>query len=202
MDYLRSNSTAGINFTLCDYNQSVLRLVTLPNLIVAWAKTVLSQEQWTLLQNTNDPNVPVLENELLLTKELLHRFNEDLTARNIQLFFISGTWGRKFIDILVQQHLIPYPNTLILTSETIYQPDTLPIISETLIEIILSNKQAGNNAKTLLAAKDIYFGVGGSIIEFENYMNDRIQADNLPVTLKNFKVNAGLKRSIVYIELI
>lgn len=200
MQYLRSGSTNGICFTLCDYNESVLRLVTLPNFIIGWAKTVLTEEQFAQLQTTDDPNVPVLNDELLLTKALLDAFKADLESKNISLSFISGSWGRAFMNIVSQHQISPKENTLILTAETIYQPDTLPVISETLIELLLQNKQHASPVKCLLAAKDIYFGVGGSIVEFEDYMTKRIQHSNLPLKLHKFKVNAGLKRSIVLIE--
>lgn len=200
MEYLRSNINTGINFTLCDYNESVIRLVSIPNLIVSWAKTVISNEQWIELQASEDSNIPIASDELLLTEKLLEAFKSDLEFRNVSFSFISGSWGRKFMDVLIEHKATPLSNTLILTAETIYQPDTLPVISETLIELIVDNKKNSYPVKCLLAAKDIYFGVGGSIVDFENYIAKRIATDNLPLCLNKFKVNAGLKRSIVLIE--
>ncbi|CDO95507.1 unnamed protein product [Kluyveromyces dobzhanskii CBS 2104] len=200
MEYLRSDSNAGINFTLCDYNESVLRLVSVPNMIIAWAKTVLTEKQWSELQTTEVPNIPINSDELLLTCKLLEAFKSHLLSRNISFSFISGSWGRQFMNVLSDHKLTSSTNTLILTAETIYQPDTLPVITETLIELILNYKKFSVPVKCLLAAKDIYFGVGGSIVEFEEYITKRISADTLPLSLSKFKVNAGLKRSIVLIE--
>ncbi|CAI4393791.1 CIC_collapsed_G0026970.mRNA.1.CDS.1 [Saccharomyces cerevisiae] len=56
------------------------------------------------------------------------------------------------------------------------------------------------NVKTYVAAKDIYFGVGGSITEFEAYLDDKINSEHLPIHSERFKVNSGLKRSIICIE--
>lgn len=197
-EYLKTNSKKGINFILSDYNESVLRLVTIPNLIISWAVTTLKPIQWKELQTLQESSVSILHDELLLTEQLINAFKVDLTKRNISINLISGTWGRQFHNLI--DGTIPIDDLLILTSETIYHPDTLPIISETLIEIIKKNKLSHKYIKVFLAAKDIYFGVGGSIIEFENYMVKRIQEEKLSIELEHFKVNAGLRRSIIQIE--
>lgn len=181
----------GIYFILADYNSSVLRLASLPNLIITWAKLTLSEDQWTNLQRCNDPNIPILSDELLLTEQLLDAFYRDMERRKIQISLISGSWGRKFNQLLYS--LMGDHNNkdiLVITSETIYQPENLPLISETLIDI---HEKFLNQNHILVAAKDIYFGVGGSILDFQKYLNDR------NIKFVTFKVNSGLKRSIVYI---
>lgn len=200
MEYLRANTTKGLKFVLCDYNVDVLRLVTIPNLLIAWAKTVLSEKEWGQLQRSEDENIPVLQDEILITERLLKTFTADLAARNVEFFFISGSWGRPFINLLRDHKFLPSENTLILTSETIYQPQTLPIIGETILQIIIENQKRGFDVACLLAAKDIYFGVGGSIVEFEDFMKSRIEQEKLALSLSNFKINAGLKRSIIELK--
>lgn len=199
LKYLQSGAFKGIRLVLSDYNESVLRLVTIPNLIISWANAVLTPEEWAMLQRSEDENIPVTNDEVLLTPAVLSAFRQDIESKKIEIELLSGTWGRKFNQLLLE-HVVPCKDLLVLTSETIYQPDTLPVISETLLEVLLHNKTSDNVAKAVLAAKDIYFGVGGSVVEFENYMTKRIKNGNLDLNLQTFKVNAGLKRSIVSIE--
>ena len=187
-----TTSSHGVHFILADYNSSVLRLASLPNLIIAWAKFTLSKDQWTDLQRCNDPNIPILDDELLLTDKLLDTFYKDMEKRNIQISLISGSWSRKFSQLLYNLIDVNHnEEVLLITSETIYQPENLPLISETLIDL---HKKYLNQTHILVAAKDIYFGVGGSILDFEKYLIDR------NIKFVTFKVNSGLKRSIVYIQ--
>lgn len=196
-NYLHQQFNNGISFILSDYNKSVLRLVTIPNLIITWAKLVLSEEQCAQLQKCNDENAPVRPDELLLTDQLLDSFFQDLQARNIKLDLVSGTWGRSFSNLLATR-LNDHNSTLVITSETIYQPENFPVVAETLLDIILTNKHS--KVRAMVAAKDIYFGVGGSMMEFENYIKAKIRTENLPINYHSHKVEAGLKRSIMFIE--
>lgn len=187
-------------FILADYNESVLRLVSIPNMIIAWAFESLSSQDRCALQQCGDETIPVVENELLLTSALLDSFLNDITKRGINLTLMSGTWGRDFYNMLSSE-ICRTNDLLVLSSETIYQPDMLPVISELLLEILRPDLEPLNSSvKALVAAKDIYFGVGGSVIEFQNYMQKRINAKKLDLTLQTFKVQAGLKRSIVSLE--
>ena len=54
---------------------------------------------------------------------------------------------------------------IVLTSETIYQPDTMPLLTDTVVQL-----KRGNNDRVVLATKDIYFGVGGNLIDFLSYL--------------------------------
>lgn len=183
--------SGNLKLILSDYNKSVLRLVTLPNLIVTWSQFSLTDDQRYELQKS-DQNV--VADELLLTPHLLQAFQEDLSNRNIDIQFISGSWGRDFLNI-VQNHLSPSLSLLNLSSETIYQPENLPVVAETLLQL-----HQKYHARSLVAAKDIYFGVGGSVVEFEQYLSKCIKSQALDISFNTLKVNAGLKRSIVYIE--
>lgn len=195
--YLKEQSKSGCKFILSDYNNSVLRLVTIPNLIITWAKTILSDEQWIQLQQSGNEDIPIRTDELLLTAGFLEAFYQDIKERNISIDVISGTWGRCFSN-LIPARLDTGKEILIISSETIYQPENLPVVAETILEVILS-KQPGN-VKAIVAAKDIYFGVGGSIMEFEKYLKKRIANAALPITYSTYKVDSGLKRSIISIQ--
>ncbi|CCK70452.1 protein-histidine N-methyltransferase KNAG_0E01900 [Huiozyma naganishii CBS 8797] len=192
-EYLLSNRKNGLTLVLTDYNFTVLQLASLPNMILTWAKETLDRDQWAMLQRSEDPTVPVMDNELLLTADLLQRFRESLAERHVTLDFVSGSWGRKFTDIV--HSLLPQCEgttaaSLVLTSETIYQPENLPLITETLLDL---KGYIGGPTTVLVAAKDIYFGVGGSVLDFEKRL------DGLNVQYNTTKIQSGLKRSIVTI---
>lgn len=189
--YLKQEINTGLNLILTDYNSSALRLATIPNLIITWINTCLSED---LLHSTQPENISLKYNEeIMFSEKLLHMFVKDMNQRNINILLISGSWGRDFTNLLHQliNTTINCKKLLVLTSETIYQPDHLPLISETLIDL----KQNTNftQVNQMIAAKDIYFGVGGSLIEFENYLRNR------QIDFTTQKINAGLKRSIVIV---
>ena len=198
--YLQNLLDRGVTMVLSDYNRSVLRLVTLPNLIITWAKTVLNEEQWESLQKTSeDDEIPIHGNELLLSAKLLEAFALDLQLKNIQIKFISGSWGRKFNN-LIKSNASPVKGMLLLTSETIYQPENLPVVGETILDLKLhyNNFLNHQNVVSLIAAKDIYFGVGGSVIEFENYINHRLEelCKKGEINFATFRMKDYMKRSI------
>lgn len=192
-EYLKQDLNSGLTLILADYNSSALRLASLPNLIITWIKGTLSVEQLTKYQ---PENITMDHNEeIMFTEDLLNAFYDDVRQRNISIVLISGSWGRKFSNI-VHDNLrsiqdLTNKSLLILTSETIYQPDHLPTITETLID--LHNNAPFERVNSIVAAKDIYFGVGGSLIEFEKYLT------NKSIQFTTTKINAGLKRSIVLI---
>lgn len=185
---LRSNHN-NLGFVLADYNESVLRLVTLPNLIVTWAST-LEPEQLIKLQRSEDETIPIVPDELQLTQKLLDQFYSTLQEKAISIRLISGAWSRSFLELVNSDN---HQTGLVITSETIYSRETLPVISELVIEFVSNAKALG-----IVAAKDIYFGVGGSLVEFENYLTKR-QLQGMPIQFVVNKVNAGLKRSIVLV---
>lgn len=151
----------------------------------------LSEDQWTNLKRCNDPNISILADELLLTEQLLDAFYMDMERRKIQISYISESWGRKFNQLLYS--LMGDHNNkdiLVITTENIYQQENVLLISETLIDI--HGKFLDQN-HILVAAKDIYFGVGGSILDFQKYLSNR------NINFVTFNVNSGLKRSIVFI---
>ena len=57
-------------------------------------------------------------------------------------------------------------DVLILASETIYSPASTRAFTETLLHLIRRSEKAGGKARVLVAAKKVYFGVGGGVDEF------------------------------------
>lgn len=128
---------------LADYNKTVLKLGTIMNLLLTWR----------LVTQTADD-----EGEVDLTLELMNEFVQDLKRRSIELKFISGGWSPQFVDLVG-----PSKCDLILASETVYSPDSIPAFTKTLLDTL--NPTTG---QALVASKMVYFGVGGGVAEFSN----------------------------------
>jgi protein-histidine N-methyltransferase len=168
------SGTGRLSLTLCDYNEEVLRLCTAPNLLLnhyfASSTTELAPEA------EGDLDIEDLGGERFINQNV-----KALSTRNVYVDFISGSWGTDFVNLLT----IPPPvtkdttepsNLLILASETIYSPGTLATFTSTLLSLLrahnsttTTNHQSSHSppsARALIAAKKLYFGVGGGIDEF------------------------------------
>ncbi|KAL1841260.1 hypothetical protein VTJ49DRAFT_7262 [Mycothermus thermophilus] len=157
-----------LSLVLADYNPSVLYLVTLPNLILAWA----------LQQRTANPLVAEAftpDGELELTLELLAAFRSSLAEHHITFTFLSGAWSPEFVDLLYSALPADLPDTaatLVLGSETIYSPFALESFSATLFAMLQRERRdrPDGGARAVVAAKRLYFGVGGSLDDFVDRM--------------------------------
>jgi protein-histidine N-methyltransferase len=156
--------------TLADYNPSVLYLVTLPNLILAWA--LQQRKENAVVEEAFTPDGEELE----LTPEVLNAFRQSLSSHRITLSFLSGAWSSELIDLLYRSGLpadLPTTTkTLLLGSETIYSPFALESFSVTLLSILQRERgeRPSGEVKALIAAKRLYFGVGGSLDDFVDKM--------------------------------
>ena len=163
-------------FVLADFNASVLRLCTLPNVLLNWAscKGYLDGDQ----------------GELEITGQLLTEFQEN---NDIIVFdFISGPWGTSFLEriqeslsqpfvvmsksygpdnlgnnfLAPRSYLEPHGcQTVVLASESIYSPSSTATFAKVFKHLCSLAKERGKYT-ALIAAKRIYFGVGGGIDEF------------------------------------
>jgi protein-histidine N-methyltransferase len=106
------------------------------------------------------------EEELDITPELLESFQKDLASRKITFEFISGAWSPAFVDLVFSSYAQGKGKTLILASETIYSPASLAPFSKTLIALLRRSETEQERNKALVAAKKVYFGVGGGVDEF------------------------------------
>ncbi|KAL6858636.1 hypothetical protein J3F83DRAFT_717753 [Trichoderma novae-zelandiae] len=147
---------------LADYNPSVLRLVTLPNFLLAWA-----------LHNAHDPVLKDafnIEGELELSPGIAQAFEHFLSSSGIQLSFVSGAWSPEFISCLYDLPAFssesPAPRTLMVGAETIYSPFALQAFAQTVFAVLDREKASGATAAAYVAAKRLYFGVGGSLDDF------------------------------------
>lgn len=153
----------GMYFTLTDYNSDVLRLVSLPNMVLTWASTLDGEKSKEIFGEAGNPVTSDEEDhgDLYLTPTVLEAFKAQLKATGLTLTLLSGSWLP--IDSLLS--LIPSTpelNTLILASETIYSPASLVAFTEAMVALLTRVK----SGKALVAAKRVYFGVGGSVDEF------------------------------------
>lgn len=120
--------------------------------------------------------------ELPITPELKAAFVSSLLALNVTIKFFSGSWNT-FNPACTIGSTDCY--NMILTSETIYQMDSLESLidlmqaactgkpKESLNDLISSLENSEKSAKEvscpyhcLVAAKVFYFGVGGGVLEF------------------------------------
>ena len=171
-----------MNFSLTDYNADVLRLVTLPNMLLVWAGTLTEEDDAQIFTpaegeaaeggNTvracisaaaaaQGDNTEATHADLYLTPAVLAAFKSTLARTGISLTFISGSWlpVSTLLDLIPSA---PEMNTLLLASETIYSPASLAAFVEAMTGL-LGRVHVG---KALVAAKRVYFGVGGSVDEF------------------------------------
>jgi len=131
-----------------------------------------------------DPTVP---GTLPLTTELISAFLASLTTYGIRLKFLSGTWES------FHAKYTGFSYDVVLTSETIYRPDSLLSLVRLMREacvgqhidatavsrdsekqsleaatarLHLDDKVGSSPYLCLVAAKRVYFGVGGGVAEF------------------------------------
>lgn len=187
---------------LQDYNASVLRLVTLPNILLTWCTYSFPQMCVVSLisldtsihadpyrYTTNDSEVaptvgPKVAGELPITPELKEAFLASLESLNISLHFFSGSWDS--FDPLKTAGPTGYD--IVLTSETIYRTESLPPLLNlmasactgrpTSLEGIVSSlsiEESGSSKDylCLVAAKVLYFGVGGGVSDFVRAVEGR-----------------------------
>lgn len=213
-----SQSQRRTHFTFADYNAAVLRLVTLPNIILTWHAVVsTTSTPSTNADGRNDAQQPYNshEEELDITPELVEQFQSDLARRGISISFISGSWSPTFVDLVFSgllsgirdAHAPRVTSTLILASETIYSPASLHAFSETLLDLLRratseSVPEAGTKvrSKAYVAAKKVYFGVGGGMDEFLAVLKN-IARDEVSVREVLDVTSGGVGRIVLEIEM-
>lgn len=140
--------------------------VTFPNLFLAWYFSPSNTSQ--------DAD----SGEVELDDDIIDSFKHTLEARRISLRFFSGPW--QGLDDIGALSTPPKDKPdVVITSETIYSLDTLPVLVDTLRASSLRENQKGNESKKeqdticLVAAKVLYFGVGGGLSAFEDQVSRR-----------------------------
>jgi protein-histidine N-methyltransferase len=185
-------SHPGFTLIVADYNYDVLRLVTIPNLLLSWAiyhatvETTGHGSKASLEGTTDSIRDSKVEDVLEVTPELLNQFISDLEQRNISIHAISGGWGEGFVRILPEQTV-----DLVLASETIYQTSTLRDFTGVVIRSLGGDRKG----VALVAAKRVYFGVGGTLEDFRREL-ERQGGDSEEV----WATKQGVQRAILSVK--
>lgn len=179
-----------IILTWCTYSLfSIVRLY-LPSLYTdlspasaAYRRTLEEEEEAPPINANPAPSLSTPkeleepECDLEITPELSSAFAATLKAYNITLRFFAGAW-ESFLQSgssVLHNQSLPRPYDVVLTSETIYRTDSL----DSLIRLLYSgtapsttrpsldtNAEEEDAPLCLVAAKIVYFGVGGGVNEF------------------------------------
>lgn len=147
-----------------DYNSTVIQEVTLPNVAAnAWMQDA-------------DPG----------ERKVLRRRGPHGAPEQGRCRFFSGEWS-EFCAFVLSGEMPFEKYDLILTSETIYNPDYYEALHRTLQGLL------ARQGRVLLASKAHYFGVGGGVHLFEKFVEER----NVFETRTLKVVDEGLQRLII-----
>lgn len=172
---------------LQDYNRSVLELVTFPNVLLAWYMSPLSAayrasatDSDSDLDGNEDENEEGEESTpssraahgrkpggLTVTQGLLDAFTASLDAHKVRLCFFAGSWA-SLREKLAHQGK---PYDIVPASETIYRPQSLEaflgvLCTATATPEAVTLDEVVQPPLCLVAAKVLYFGVGGGVQGF------------------------------------
>lgn len=186
--------------------------MTLPNLILTWnhlnssrqkpsASTEVTVASEPEKQNQEKEKEKDEEEELEITPELLENFQQDLTKRGITVDFISGAWSPAFVDLVFSSSSTEErrdSQTLVLASETIYSPSSLGAFSETLLALLQRSAATteASKSRALVAAKKVYFGVGGGVDEFLAVLKEASHGSDVDVNEVDI-ISGGVGRVIL-----
>lgn len=178
-----------MTFTFADYNAEVLRLVTLPNVLLTWAAS--TENSGFIHANSDD----TANQDLEIAPELIERFQSDLKAKDVTLNFVSGPWSPELANLIPMS--APDRGLVILAAETIYSPASTVAFVE-LLETLLRRVKM---AKAMIGAKRIYFGVGGSVDGLKEACRDKgavayeIESHGVP------GMDGGVGRALVEVQM-
>lgn len=164
---------------LQDFNQSVLELITLPNVLLVWYMSPSSasyREQFRIGTDTEHPPLPSSDpcapGELPVNPTLIAAFLESLSDKNLHIHFFCGSWSTYNIE---------HRFDIILTSETMYRPKNIPDLLDVLWkaytnppsltiaatpEGIVQETPSSGDVRCYVSGKVLYFGVGGGLPDF------------------------------------
>ncbi|KAI0707580.1 hypothetical protein C8T65DRAFT_650930 [Cerioporus squamosus] len=208
---------------LQDYNELVLRLVTLPNVILSWYMSPASSAfrasasaEAARAEDAEEPPPadPTQAGEIPITTTLTSAFLEALRTYRIELKFFSGSWATLDVD---KPDRAPYD--ILLTSETIYRTASLGSLVDLMRRATAASGRGGSlegavsrltlsNANglkpladepylCLVAAKLVYFGVGGGVNEFIEAIERPRDGKRLGQVQTVLERSRGVKRSVM-----
>ena len=156
----KSRNDHKYHFTLCDYNTDVLKLCTVPNVYLN-AEHALARS-FDLMTGEGDIDITARNVDVMAS---------ELRSRAVSISLVSGAWGEAFVDLVLSSRPpdLGDARVIILASETIYSPESLQAFNDTLAALLRSTP----GSVAYVAAKKVYFGVGGGIGEFTNSITQR-----------------------------
>jgi len=142
--------------------------------------------------------VPVEGFSIDISTELLDAFTESLRSRNVSIRFYAGAW-----ETYRPTTSSGRPFDLVLTSETIYRQKSVPSL---LAVLMAASKSSVGGPElddilpglciratlVLVAAKAMYFGVGGNVDDFQ-----RAAEDVGAVVTDAWELPTGVRRTIL-----
>lgn len=147
-----------------DYNSTVIQEVTIPNVAANATPEAADEDPGEVLRCGGPKGAP----------------------RPGHCRFFSGEWS-EFCKV-VQSPGEPFEKyDLVLTSETIYNPDYYESLHQTLQKLL------AREGRVLLASKAHYFGVGGGVHLFEQFVEERNVFETRTLKI----VNEGLQRYVL-----
>lgn len=152
------------HFTLSDYNDEVLRLSTFANVLLI-SKHELDRRQKQAVLSTLSS-----EGSIDVDEDLIRDCHKLWRQEGLSFSFISGPWGKDFQALITTSMPQRSTNVLILAAETIYDLKSLPAFTDTLMNILRAH---GESSRAWIAAKTLYFGVGGGVDAFVQEVNSR-----------------------------
>ncbi|KAJ2682538.1 hypothetical protein IWW39_005957 [Coemansia spiralis] len=191
-------SIASASVCMQDYNRDVLELVTIPNVL---ANTAFSPEDGVMgdsVHTEGDTESCEIDFDFRRTQVLFgadtdriigERETPELTSEEAceadsrllerleikdRCEFVAGDWARIEQEMRAQGR--DHSFSLILSSETIYDVDSYAKLHDLLsCALAKPDSQPGSGyvPMALVAAKSIYFGLSGSVLSFQQYVERR-----------------------------
>uniref|UniRef100_A0A8C7C5C7 Histidine protein methyltransferase 1 homolog n=1 Tax=Neovison vison TaxID=452646 RepID=A0A8C7C5C7_NEOVI len=149
-----------------DYNSTVIDEVTLPNVVA----------NFTVEDEGNDVNEP----------DVKRQRKSKIAQELCKCRFFSGEWS-EFCKLVLSSENFFEKYDLILTSETIYNPDYYSTLHQTFLGLL------DKNGRVLLASKAHYFGVGGGTYLFQKFVEERNVFETRTLEI----IDEGLKRFLI-----
>ena len=171
-------------------------MVTLPNLLLTYAAT-LGATTYPFTAASPNPLNADPTGDLHITPALIDSFLETLRTLDIHITLVSGSWtpaDRFVAEIPASSGL----NTLVLASETIYSPASLGAFTTVILDIISKSKMS----KAIVAAKRVYFGVGGGVDAFKEICADcNAVAYEVPNSEDYVGGGSGVRRCLMEVQM-
>jgi len=130
----------------------------MPNVVLAWYNSPAADEY------RDSGSHESVDSELNMTPQLFSAFKTSLGNCGVYLRFFAGSWDTFDLSSTGGRY------NLVLTSETIYHPKSLSSLIRVMRDACVAPDSGVDEDPhqylCLVAAKTVYFGVGGGIAEF------------------------------------